>query len=49
MVKAMWMGGGSTVGLAAAARDAAIVTGYHLWGPGTAERHAGVYRWHPLR
>ena len=35
--------------LDAATRDAAIVTGYHLWGPGTAERHAGVYRWHPLR
>ena len=32
-----------------AARDTAIVTGYHLWGPGTAERHADAYRWNPLR
>jgi glyoxylase-like metal-dependent hydrolase (beta-lactamase superfamily II) len=35
--------------LDAAVRDTAIVTGYHLWGPGTAERHAGAYRWNPLR
>jgi glyoxylase-like metal-dependent hydrolase (beta-lactamase superfamily II) len=35
--------------LDAAARDTAIVTGYHLWGPGTAERQAGGYRWNPLR
>jgi glyoxylase-like metal-dependent hydrolase (beta-lactamase superfamily II) len=35
--------------LDAAARDAAIVAGYHLWGPGTAERYGGAYRWHPLR
>jgi len=35
--------------LDAAARDTAIVAGYHLWGPGTAERHAGAYRWSPLR
>jgi glyoxylase-like metal-dependent hydrolase (beta-lactamase superfamily II) len=35
--------------LDAAARDTAIVAGYHLWGPGIAERHADAYRWTPLR
>jgi glyoxylase-like metal-dependent hydrolase (beta-lactamase superfamily II) len=35
--------------LDAAARATAIVAGYHLWGPGMAERHAGAYRWEPLR
>jgi glyoxylase-like metal-dependent hydrolase (beta-lactamase superfamily II) len=35
--------------LDAAARDTAIVVGYHLWGPGIAERHVGAYRWNPLR
>lgn len=35
--------------LDAAVRDTAIVAGYHLWGPGMAERHAGAYRWNALR
>jgi glyoxylase-like metal-dependent hydrolase (beta-lactamase superfamily II) len=35
--------------LDAAARDTAIVAGYHLWQPGTVERHADTYRWNPLR
>ena len=35
--------------LDAAVRDTAIVVGYHLWGPGMAERHAGAYRWNALR
>jgi glyoxylase-like metal-dependent hydrolase (beta-lactamase superfamily II) len=35
--------------LDAAAHDTAIIAGYHLWGPGMAERHAGAYRWSPLR
>lgn len=35
--------------LDAAVRDTAIVAGYHLWGPGMAERHAGAYYWNPLR
>ena len=32
-----------------AARDTAMVAGYHLWGPGTVERHGRAYRWDPLR
>jgi glyoxylase-like metal-dependent hydrolase (beta-lactamase superfamily II) len=35
--------------LDSAARDTAIVAGYHLWGPGMAERHVDAYRWNPLR
>ena len=35
--------------LDAAARDTAIVAGYHLWEPGMVERHADAYRWNPLR
>lgn len=31
-----------------AARDTAIVAGYHLWEPGMVERHADAYRWGPL-
>lgn len=34
--------------LDAASRDAATVVGYHLWGPGTVQRHAGAYHWNPL-
>ena len=35
--------------LDAAARDTVTVVGYHLWEPGTVERHADAYRWNPLR
>jgi glyoxylase-like metal-dependent hydrolase (beta-lactamase superfamily II) len=35
--------------LDAAARDGAVVAGYHLWEPGLVERHAEAYRWNPLR
>jgi len=35
--------------LDAAARDTVTVAGYHLWEPGTVERHADAYRWNPLR
>lgn len=32
-----------------ATREAAVVAGYHLWGPGTVERHENAYRWNPLQ
>jgi len=35
--------------LDAAARDTAVVAGYHLWGPGTVAPHADGYHWNPLR
>jgi len=33
--------------LDAAAKDGAMVFGYHLWRPGIVERDAGAYRWSP--
>ncbi|HEV2377541.1 MAG TPA: MBL fold metallo-hydrolase [Streptosporangiaceae bacterium] len=30
-----------------AARAQSTVVGYHLWEPGTVERHNGAYHWHP--